>query len=101
MDGRHLATTCWLSRTFDTGGEFGGCYVVEARRETKRGCRVLALGVSAIQAATRTKSAAAAVRTCPRCVRAKPRQRERRSPERRTPCEIVPSMPARLLYDAA
>src|SRR5215469_13741797 len=46
----------------------------------------------------RTTLMAAAVATWCRCVRSCPMERERRNPMVRTPCEIVPSTPARVAY---
>ena len=51
-----------------------------------------------IQAVIRTRLIAHAVTTCCRCALGAPRYRHRRSPNARTPCERVPSIPARMAY---
>jgi hypothetical protein len=70
-------------------------------RVTKADWRVLALGTPANEAPIRNRFIATAVRTCPRWVLARPMYRVRRSRQTRTPCEIVPSMPARRRYSLA
>src|SRR3954467_15917615 len=67
-----------------------------AARAAKRVTRVLARGRPFSQCATRETLTAAAVQTCWRPVLARPMERLRRRPKARTPCESVPSTPARL-----
>ena len=55
-----------------------------------------ARGTPLSHARQRTKLRTAAVAICCRCVFSCPIERERRKPMVRTPCEMVPSMPARL-----
>jgi hypothetical protein len=62
---------------------------------TKRDVRVFARGRSSSQATIRSIFMAAAVATCCKRVFARPRYRAHRSPKARTPCERVPSTPAR------
>jgi hypothetical protein len=63
----------------------------------KREVRVVARGRSLSQAIMRSTLMAAAVAMCCQGVLANPRYRVRRRPKARTPCERVPSMPARHL----
>src|SRR5215470_4871366 len=66
----------------------------------KREVRVCARGRSSSHATIRSRLIAAAMATCWRGVFATPQYRVRRSPKARTPCESVPSMPARCAYCA-
>jgi IS6 family transposase len=61
----------------------------------KRDTRVCARGRSTNHAARRSRFIAAAVATCCTCVVSRPMARLRRRPNARTPCESVPSIPAR------
>ena len=63
----------------------------------KREVRVVARGVPANHATSRSTLIAVAIATCCKCVFSKPRYRVRRMPNARTPCESVPSIPARRL----
>src|SRR5215470_16994898 len=69
-------------------------------RAAKREVRVCARGRSSSHATRRSILMAAAIATCCRWVFAVPQYRVRRRPKARTPCERVPSMPARRLLIA-
>src|SRR5713101_319244 len=77
-----------------------GLYAFAGARAAKRESRVMARGRSSSHATMRSILIAAAVATCCKWVLAKPQYRVRRSPKARTPCERVPSMPARCAYCA-
>ena len=94
---KHFAT----SIKSDTAGKFGRPYAADVMSATKADWRVLALGTPASQAPIRSRFTATAVRMWPRWVLARPMYRVRRSRQARTPCEMVPSMPARLRYNVA
>ena len=64
----------------------------------KREMRVCACGRSSSHATIRSTLIAAAVATCCKWVFSRPQYRVRRSPKARTPCERVPSIPARCAY---
>src|SRR5215510_12698549 len=64
-------------------------------RAAKREVRVVARGRSSSHATRRSILMAAAMATCCTWVFAKPRYRVCRRPKARTPCESVPSTPAR------
>jgi hypothetical protein len=70
----------------------------QATNRANRDTRIAARGPPSSQSEIRLKFSATAVATCCRCAFASPRWRARRSPKDRTPCEIVPSMPARCAY---
>ena len=71
--------------------------VLAGARAAKREVRVWAWGRSSSHATSRSILIAAAMATCCRCVFATPQNRLRRRPKARTPCERVPSTPARRL----
>jgi len=70
----------------------------EGASRAKRDTRVAACGTPSNHAANRARFIAPAVITCCRCALANPRYRQRLRPNARTPCESVPSTPARRRY---
>src|SRR5215471_21777586 len=69
-------------------------------RAAKREVRVCARGCPSSHATMRSILIAAAMATCCKWVFARPQYLVRRRPKARTPCESVPSMPARCAYCA-
>src|SRR5512135_1760417 len=67
----------------------------QAASRANRDTRVAARGTPSSQSETRLKLIAVAVATCCRWAFAVLRYRALRRPNDRTPCEIVPSIPAR------
>src|SRR5919198_936598 len=67
-------------------------------RAAQREVRVVARGRASSHATRRSILIAAAIATCCTWVFARPPYRVRRSPKARTPCERVPSIPARCAY---
>lgn len=84
-----VANSAWL------GQAVSGCSRAKAQ------CRVCAFGSPASHLSNRTRFIAAAVMRWARCVFACPKYGVRRSRVERTPCAIVPSIPARRAYSIA
>src|SRR5262249_10244362 len=88
-------STVWIKVVQEKRADTVGELLVHAASAAKREVRVTARGTPVTHATIRPRFIAAAVATCCKWVLARPRYRVCRRPNARTPCESVPSTPAR------